>query len=583
MTFIPSKYKRFICEILISGFSLLALIACSSGPLPESLSAPAPANTDAVLAQNESDASLLSNLTDDALIPPAAPQLQVSAIPGNLLLNWSTPEGTDEITLYSYDLTTQVEQTVDVDIDPLSTELLLPSKTHLRAWHREQFRLEFCANNKCTSSQRVTINGLASQTITQIKPAVFIENERYAQDIAINDTASVLAISRPTQGSVDIYIQPDQQWLLTQQINFSGLDLSLTRQIYLTTSANADIIAALLIDPAKEQDTQIRILQRLGEAWLETAQLTPAHNNPDASNLATLQSEDHSSLSDRVSLQLSANGNRLLARIDNAVSTFSYGSTGWSADQELTNTASVDIDTANPSLNELLIDTSDGMQLLDINGSALLDRLFTLHEKNDQLWLTHWQQLSEADVWQQSQTVLVSGLRPSHDVQIKSDESGNRIIIAGWELSSMDTHTPVMWRYQVTLPDTNFLPEQNLPGLLLSVVDSLRLAPTPGLFLPSLKFAGSKNLNMIAIGWQSPVSTRVGDLQDASLLTYRYHEESRRWLTALELPEAIPTLAKRSFAGNVVVSADARTLLLSAQSSASGQSYKLSNGLLLLQ
>lgn len=564
---------------------MLALIACSGNPLPESLSVTATDSIDPGLAQSSGEVPASADLNDDALIPPAAPLLQVEASPGSLLLNWSAPKGTEKVTLYSYDLTTGLEQMVDVEIDPLSTELLLPSKTHLRAWHREQFRLEFCADTNCISSRRVSINGLADQTIAQFKPSVFIENERYAQDMAINETASVLAISRPTQGSVDVYIQPDQQWLLTQQINFSGLDISPTRQIYLTLSANADIIAALVIDPAKHQDAQIRVLQRLGEAWLETAQLSPAQSVTDDSTLVALQSAANPLLSDRVSVQLSANGNRLLARIDNTVSTFSYGSTGWIADQELANTASNATDTAYPSLNRLLSNMSDSMTLLAIDGSASLDRLYTLHEKDDQLWLTHWLQRSpssEAALWQQSQTLLVSGLRPGHDIQVHSDETGNRLIIAGWEFSSIDTRTPVMWRYQVTLTDADAQQAQELPRLMLSVIDSLRLAPSPEP-MANLKFAGSRNLNMVAIGWQSPESTRVGDLPDASLLTYRYHEESRRWLTALELPEAIPTLAKSRFAGNVVVSADARTLLLSAQTSTSEHSNSLPNGFLLLQ
>lgn len=546
-TFHYSALIRYARQSLVTAMCSVALIACSSEPAPGLAAASSAQSTPSDLSQTPGEPSPSVDLSNDALSPPGEPLLKIEAMPGELVLSWAANEDTQAVSIYRYDASKGSERKLDIAIDPASTQLYLPSKTHLRAWHREQFRVELCTDTDCVSSRRVAIMGLAAKTLAHLKPGVLIKNERYGEDFALNENASVLAISRPLEGSVDIHIKPDNQWVLTQRLHLSNLSVSSTRELHLALSGAGDVMAVLISDPSTPGSFEIRMLERLGEAWIETQQLL-ATSNDDA-------------LTNEVTLQLSALGDRLLLSVNNTISLFVDGSAGWQSSEH-----------------------SVSMRLLAVSGSASLHRLFTLHEKAQQLWMIPWQESSngnEPRVWIPSTPLLVNGLEATDDISLRSDDLGDRIVIAGWEQAGLAARTPVMWRYNVHEADSTMSGLDSTPTHTLGVIDSLRLAPTLHT-QANLRFTSDSNLATVAIGWQSGESTATGHLQDAQLLSYRYHTPTRQWLTALELPEAIPTLAKNAFAGKVEISPDGSSLVLGLNSGLVQQPESISNEVLVL-
>lgn len=147
----------------------------------------------------------------------------------------------------------------------------LPSRTHQRAWHSEQFRVELCNRKTCISSPRMLISTLAAGSARYLYPSVFVQDEKFADRIAFNTTASLMAVSLPVQGVIDLYIKSDNLWLSNQRILLDSEALSLTRTISLSLSPSGDTLAVLINDT--QSDAEIKILERLGEAWFETTSL----------------------------------------------------------------------------------------------------------------------------------------------------------------------------------------------------------------------------------------------------------------------------------------------------------------------
>jgi len=574
-----SPLQRYVVQPLATGLSIVALMACNSQTTPALTAANPDSYMPDPLEHNSTESSATLDLSNDALVAPSAPTLQITASPGELVLTWSEREDTESIAIYRYDASKGPEQKLDINIDPLSKQLNLPSLTHLRAWHRVQFRVEMCSRTDCISSQRVAIAGLTPQTLTQLKPSVFIKNERYAQDIASNDDTSVFAVTRPLEGAIDIHIKADKSWVNTQRLRFSNLPLSTTRQIHVALSANGDVIVASISDPANGDDTQIRILERLGEAWIETQQLqvNSPGNATEVAGTAINSSPNPQSTSDRA-LLLSASGDRLLLRIKNTVSLLERRPLGWSV-IEISQSEAMTAENSDQITSSNLLDRYPvTMPLLAISASSTLHRLFTLHKKEQQIWLVQWQENTDPDsitYWQPGTPHLVSAIDTGRDIHLSSSDQGDKIAVAGWEDSLLSHHTPVMWRFSVNPDEFMVTGSAGTLTTSLTLLDSLRLAPTQHT-QATLRFTADHSLENLAFGWQTEENADAGTLQDAHLFTYSYHPATRQWLTALELPEAIPTLAKQAFAGKVVMSANGNALLLGPTHSAGGPS--LTNG-----
>jgi len=279
-------------------------------------------------------------------------------------------------------------------------------------------------------------------------------------------------------------------------------------------------------------------------------------------------------LTNQRALHLSSQGDRLFLRINNSMSLYERGSLGWvSIESPGESTLATENSEQAPSSNELSHNPKGAMRLLAVSTSASLHRLLTLYESEQQVWLIQWQESIGHDLlthWLPGTPILVSGLIASHDISLMSNDQGDKVAIAGWEDSGLELHTPVVWRFNINETDIAATGSDNLSTHSLSVLDSLRLSPSRQTNA-NLQFSSDSSLTNLAIGWQSEENADAGTLKDATLVTYSYHAATRQWLTALELPGNITTLAKQqTFAGKVVISADGSTLLLGSSGFSQG-------------
>ncbi|ASJ75029.1 hypothetical protein [Granulosicoccus antarcticus] len=493
--------------------------------------------------------SPLEDLDGDTLIPPKQPELLISAQAGVLNLQWQPIDAQNSARLYLHDPLSGGETLVHEINDPTVRTWQLPSATHRRAWHRQQYRIELCTPDDCLSSPRMPLSGLAAETINSLSPAVFIKGERYGEDIALNRDASLAVLTLPLEGSLDIQARVKEQWGSIQSVSLDALDLSASRTLQVALSDSGDTVAVFVSD-SESSDSQIRILERLGEAWQQIAQWSLELQNLD--NIA------------HQALTLSSDGEQLLLHHDNTLAIFRQSDMGWSAVAHTIATNNADEPPSSGS-------GSGPERLMASTANTDMSRVFTVTEHNQLLYLNIWTMSWNITDWIRSARFQLQNLDSDSQLAIISNTNGSTVSIAGWEDSALSSPSLVMWRYAV---DSTAVEGSADPAFDLRATDSLRAPLRVPLHSPPanhsnsrLIFAADAALGIVALGWHAvdDSDSSTGITADAALSTYLFNPQSRQWLSALELPENLPTLAKQSFATALALSADGSTMMMASK------------------
>ena len=483
---------------------------------------------------------LEADLTLDTLIPPTQAPLTITSEPGFLSFAWETVPDQQWARIYKFDPAEEFEVLVAETNNTQARSIRLPSNTHQRAWYGEHFRVELCDANNCVSSARASIQGLEENSVQRLTPAVFVEGEQFAESVALNATASLMAVSLPVQGAIDLYARPDKLWTSMQRISVAS-DAQTIREIILRFSPSGDTLAALVLN---DTSTPIlKILERFGETWLETASL-PITADIDAPE--TLPKAGSAN-----SLSISENSNLMLIGVNSKAYTSYRSTSGWTLPTQLQHTEFQPLSVAfTEPFAKLAV-------LKAISSNLSHSRLISIHSFEQNLWISVWQQASEhteAPVWHKMSAYAINNIDSTKDVSIHSDSSGERIVLAGWELNNSDKNTPVMWRYQI--PDTNVTEPDNTAEL--SVIDSIRF-PFSTENDARLCFSADDALERVALGWQ-----RIDDERESSLMTYQFSSTAKRWLPKLELPDAFPKFAQQAYIRSALLSPNGEVMIISA-------------------
>ena len=539
-----APHKRFFSYFILATASL-TLTACQS----DSPSSNTQNQTDPQQQISTPAGTTVADLSNDSLLPPTEASLTLSAEPGFLQLSWEPIPNLLIARVYKFDSIEGLEVLVAQSNDTSTQTIRIPSKTHQRAWHSEQFRVELCDANDCVSSARVSIAGLADKTVQRLYPGVFIQDETFAQSIALNSTASLMAASLPVQGAIDLYTRPDNLWLSTQRISIASEAHSDTRTITLALSPVGDTLAALVTDEQSVQE--LNILERFGEAWFKTTTLDIVNT--------TVPTPNESDVGMSNGLSISADSNRMLLTVSGRTFTTYRSESGWETPSLLQKNQ------YHPSNTAFTERFSTQAVLKDSVANAAHSRLFTLHSLDQRLWLSIWEntaERSEIPIWNKFSAYGIDNVNAARDVSIHSDSNGERLALAGWELNNGVKHTPVIWHYQIPSLSTN----TTTNSTELSVINSIRF-PFSAEDSAQLRFSADDSLNRLVLGWQDQETST--NAPDAALISYQFSASAMRWLPKLELPEVFPTFAKHAYVRSALLSPDGEALIMSI---AAGQS-----------
>jgi hypothetical protein len=519
----------------------LALLACQS----ESPNTTALRQAD---VQQESPVitdSQVADLIKDSLLPPAEATLAITSEPGFLQLTWDSVPDQRIASIYKFDRVEGFEVLVAQNTDSTKQTIKLPSRTHQRAWHSEQFRIELCDPDDCVSSARVPIAGLVEGSLQRVYPSVFVQGEKFADSVAFNSTASLMAVSLPIQGAIDLYSRSENFWRPIHRISLEPTTLLPPRIISLGLSPSGDTVGALVTDG--QSASYLKIWERFGEAWFETTSLEIG----SPSTLVASHSE--AIISDTISI--SEDSNLILISLGEKLFTTVWARSGWTTPSLLQQDQYQPLRTA---FTERF--STEGI-LKAASANLAHTRIFTIHSLDQSLWLSVWEQTPinfATPSWNKISAYAINNINSGKDVSIHSDSSGDRVVIAGWELNNDVEHTPVLWRYEI--PSVSGVDTKN--SAELSVIDSIRF-PFTAQDSAVLRFSADGTLNQLVLGWQSEGTATSTPY--AALIAYRYSTTAMRWLPKLELPEAIPTFAKQSFVRSALLSADGEVMIISIE------------------
>ena len=502
-----------------------------------------------------------TGLTGDALTAPEQPQLRIRAEAATLIFDWTAVAGQTTSRLYRYDAALSGEILVYESDDAQQHELHLSSRTARTPWHREQYRLELCTADDCVSSARVALSGLASATAQYLSPAVFLQGERYAEHLSVNHDASLAVISLPLEGALEFATRSGTQWSVSQRLRLDALHSSTTRSIHPSASASGDTVAVFIDNMDNATPDEIRILERLGEAWFQTESWSLKEDDDTRSSNAT----DTALLTDKTDLPghdlwLSSAGDTLLLHRDDRLYTAHRSDSGWSVPR-------LQLDT---EADAQASDTPLTVSASTVSSNA--SRAFTLVRHDDLTYLDIWTNIAGDGAWQQTGHLLLNEFSAAHELALQTNAQGDQLLVAGWEEGGNSVRYPILWHYALTEDATN-------DTLNLQALDSLRAPPT-SLSPATLVFTADESLTLAVLGWQS---TDEQGMADAAVSTWQYHASHRQWLSALELPEAIPTLAKQAFANGMLLSADGSTLMMTGHTRPGSASAPRINEVLILR
>lgn len=450
---------------------------------------------------------------------PPQPHLSISARPEELTLSWQQPVGDQLASIYEYNMATSTETLIAGDIDATTSSLTIASESATRPWHSQQFRLELCEADECVSSQRMDISTYAASTMHTVRPGVFLHNEQFADSLTVNEKANLFIATRPVEGTLQIYLHNQNRWVATSPVEIESASASLIRDV--ASSANGDTLAVLVSAHTDGSGpASIRIVERLGETWLAVEHI----ELPE-----TLLVEADSSVS------LTADARQVWILANNRLLSFKRSPEAWQADEAFS-TGSTGLVTA-----------------FSINREGTV--VHRIEQINQQLWLVSQRKIHDAatPVWQEFHRSVIPGIDASDDILIGSHSKGTSLAVAGWESTSLEQHTPVVWRFAVH--DSGQVGDT----ATVSVQDSLRGVPTTD-SRARIRFDISDNLQHLVLGWQNQAA------DDARVSTFTYDSSLQRWQLTLELPADASTIAKQGFAHDVALSADGQTLLLSRRS-----------------
>lgn len=536
-----AKAVRNVTRTAIISVFAISFSACQ----PDS----AKLNNSAVQSDSQNTATVAQSplsidLNADSLLAPPQIETTLSSAHGVITLEWEPIENQRTSSVYLFDSLLGSEiQIGPTNDDASQSSYTLPSLSHQRAWHREFLRVEVCNHDSCFSSKRLSVADAIESTIQRITPSVFIEGERFGQSVTVNDNATLMAVALPLQGAVDIYLKPAFEWVATQRISLSNLSMSTVREIHMDFSSRGDTLAVLILHNNSLDAPEIKLLERLGEGWIETNGIVLSSIDQTTGHNPAFQPDRPIIISD--------NGSRILVSIAQQAYTLYQTDIGWSSPELLAQAGILS------GSNAFTAEAKNNGVLKSMSASRSLDHIFLAKSIDQSLWLSTWKIQSPTapdPTWENTAAYPINAIASDSDLKISSNRAGDSIFIAGWEAMEGADRTPVAWRYQ--LPDSN----ETSVSTSLSSLDSIRFPPTQDT-TASIRFSTNDELDQVVLGWQGTLDDSKS--HDAALMTYTYSLESMRWIPKLELPEAYPTFAKHAFLKSTELSPDGSALLIS--------------------
>lgn len=389
-------------NIIKSVLLLLALSAC------DSTSTRVQSNT--VLAETpQADPVLdVADLSDDILIPPEAPPLDITYRDQSLIFSWQTSANINMVSLFAFNTTTASEELISNQISATDNNYILPidpEQTDLNEW---LYSIELCTQTDCVSSYRTAVNTppiIAQLELAEGASGVFWQP-------TLNRSGNVLVAISPDTQSAEVHFKTSDDWIYSSSIKPAGLNSTTDTTVDVAMSDSGDTIAIAIHQP-QTSELSISLFDRLGEAWFETSQWNTPYEvgeNPIPDNL----------------IALAADASALLVVDQDGISRYSREDLIYRKSSTIKGSTPTLTWDASPDLTQLTSLSQQPNSSIELSRSIFRDQSY-------------------------EQSIITTGLPISSasGATIQINSQGDEILLAAWQLEENKQPSPSVWHLAV--------------------------------------------------------------------------------------------------------------------------------------
>lgn len=257
-------------------------------------------------AANAADSDAI-DLSGDILIPPDAPELDITAAAGELVFGWQTPSTETMAGEYSFDIelyNTETREFANVvrGLDDESRGYRLPVTPHLFNWETSEFVLSICTLDDCLKSFNTPVSELQPDSISQIQSTNTREFDFFGSSLATAANGRVLLAGKPghdvinenntstsdnesidsagsvfDSGAAELFFEVENEWFSATELQQSAPGFNSQFGFSVAADSSGDTIVVGAPGDSRERDLAgaAYVFIRAGETWIESAVLAP--------------------------------------------------------------------------------------------------------------------------------------------------------------------------------------------------------------------------------------------------------------------------------------------------------------------
>ena len=252
---------------------------------------------------NPADTDDSIDLSNDILIPPDAPILTVSALPGELVFTWDLPVTDDQLENISYEIdqydsTRRESINVVRGIEPSVTSFRFPITPHTFQWESTEFILGICTDNDCLRSFNTPVADLQLESINQVQGTTGDEFDLFGSSLAVAANGRVLVAGKPGHdadpdsvaetdneaadaifdaGAAELFFEVENEWFAAAVLDVANPSFNSQLGFAVASDGSGDTV--VIGAPSNSSDRDLAgaayVFTRLGETWVRSATLAP--------------------------------------------------------------------------------------------------------------------------------------------------------------------------------------------------------------------------------------------------------------------------------------------------------------------
>jgi len=236
-----------------------------------------------------------ADLSNDILIPPEAPTLEISASESQLNFEWEASSDDAVVSIIQNDRLSRETTVIASNFEPGVTTYTLDVSPLFFQWQSTEFILEVCESDDCLRSFSIPVDSLTNDTVARLEDSTPVAFDFFGAslssaadgrviligspgaDATLDDSAVTDSFSTPDSGEVSLLFEVDNLWWPGAELQSNTAFDNAQFGFAIAADVNADnIVIGAPGDSHKEELAGSAFtFIRAGETWVQNSELLP--------------------------------------------------------------------------------------------------------------------------------------------------------------------------------------------------------------------------------------------------------------------------------------------------------------------